>query len=445
MHDALDLRELLADEVVQQRESGHDVSGIEPEIRAALDGDAKLSEVEELYDRLLELPRGAGWPYEEPSTWPEIEALLPAGDPATPSGAVDDATLADRLRAAWLGRCAGCNLGKPVEGFTPEQIRRYLELAGAWPLDDYVPALDPMPEGLALRQCWTETTRGHISHMARDDDIDYTILALHILESHGFGFGTEDVAAEWLDNLPFTQTYTAERVAYRNLVHNLRPPATATYRNPYREWIGAQIRGDLWGYVSPAAPRRAVELACRDAVLSHVANGIYGELWAAALLAASFTAADARAALERSLEHVPPRSRLAEALRDVLDLHARGDLTWQQARDQVEARYGHYHWVHTINNAAVVAVALLWGEGDFGRTAGLAVQAGWDTDCNGATAGSVFGALHGTAALPERFVAPLSDRIRSSVGEFDNARISDLADRTFRLAHQGARSPIGGT
>ena len=193
MHDALDLRELLADEVVQQRESGHDVSGIEPEIRAALDGDAKLSEVEELYDRLLELPRGAGWPYEEPSTWPEIEALLPAGDPATPSGAVDDATLADRLRAAWLGRCAGCNLGKPVEGFTPEQIRRYLELAGAWPLDDYVPALDPMPEGLALRQCWTETTRGHISHMARDDDIDYTILALHILESHGFGFGTEDV------------------------------------------------------------------------------------------------------------------------------------------------------------------------------------------------------------------------------------------------------------
>ena len=128
MHDALDLRELLADEVAQQREAGHDVSGIEPEIRAALDGDAKPSEVEDLYARLMDLPRSPGWPYDEPSTWPEIEALLPAGDAA---GEVDDATLTDRLRAAWLGRCAGCNLGKPVEGFTPEQIRRYLELAGA--------------------------------------------------------------------------------------------------------------------------------------------------------------------------------------------------------------------------------------------------------------------------------------------------------------------------
>jgi ADP-ribosylglycohydrolase len=440
MHDALNLRELLADEVAQQSESGHDVSGIEPEIRAALDGDAKLSEVEELYDRLLNLPRSADWPYEEPSTWPEIEALLPAGDHARSSaGEVDDATLGDRLRAAWLGRCAGCNLGKPVEGFTPEQIRRYLELAGAWPLDDYLPALDPFPEGLELRRCWTETTRGRITHMARDDDIDYTILALHVLESHGFGFGTADVAAKWLDNLPFTQTYTAERVAYRNLIHNLRPPATATHRNPYREWIGAQIRADLFGYVSPGVPRRAAELAFRDAALSHVANGIYGELWAAALVAASFTAPDARSALERSLDHIPPRSRLAEALRDVLDLHARGGLTWDQARDHVADRYGHYHWVHTINNAAVVAVALLWGEGDFGRTVGFAVQAGWDTDCNGATAGSVFGALHGTAALPERFVAPLSDRIRSAIGAFDNANISDLADRTFRLARQNVR------
>ncbi len=25
--------------------------------------------------------------------------------------------------------------------------------------------------------------------MARDDDIDYTFIALHVLEKHGFGFG----------------------------------------------------------------------------------------------------------------------------------------------------------------------------------------------------------------------------------------------------------------
>ena len=47
------------------------------------------------------------------------------------------------------GRIAGCNLGKPVENgdfWTPDRIRAYLEMADAYPLRDYIPALDPMPE-----------------------------------------------------------------------------------------------------------------------------------------------------------------------------------------------------------------------------------------------------------------------------------------------------------
>ena len=92
--------------------------------------------------------------------------------------------------------------------------------------------------------------------------------------------------------------------------------------------------------------------------------------------------------------------------------------------------------MHTINNAAVVAAALLWGEGDFTRTIGLAVQGGWDTDCNGATAGSVFGAMHGAEAIPRRWTEPLGDRVRSALFGFDGARISELARRT---AAQAAR------
>ena len=149
-------------------------------------------------------------------------------------------------------------------------------------------------------------------------------------------------------------------------------------------------------------------------------------------MAACFTAPDVRTALVGSLEHIPPRSRLAEALRGVLDLHASG-LDWLAAHAEIEERHGHSSWVHTINNAAAVAAGLLWGDGDWARTVGLVVQAGWDTDSNGATAGSAYGALHGAAALPPAFVDPLGDLVHSAVAGFERVRISELAERTLRL------------
>lgn len=424
----MDPSELLRYELVQRREAGHDTTGVEVAVRAALD-DGSRAAIEQVYAHVEGTPIREGWSFEEPSTFAEIMDALPPA-PSIPRVGSDDDALRDRLLGAWLGRCAGCNLGKPVEGWTRDRILRYLELADAYPIDDYLPRLDPFPDGLRLNACWDETTRGNIRAMARDDDLDYTILGLHVLEEHGFDFGPEQIGEEWMHHLPIGLTYTAERAAYRNLVDGRRPPETATVENPYREWIGAQIRADMWGYVSPGDPTEAVRLAFGDASLSHTANGIYGEMWAAALIACTFAATDLRTALEASLGFVPARSRLAEALRDVMAMHAQG-VTWGEARDGIEDRYGHYSGVHTINNAAVVAAALLWGEGDFSRTIGLAVEGGWDTDCNGATAGSVFGAAFGARAIPAHWVDPLDDRIRTAILGFDDSRISDLADRTL--------------
>src|SRR4249919_3228347 len=114
------------------------------------------------------------------------------------------------------------------------------------------------------------------------------------------------------------------------------------------------------GYASPGDPSKASRLAFQDASLSHTQNGIYGEMWASALVACGFVIPDLRAAIGASLAFVPAHSRLAEALRHVLALHERGQ-SWVEARDDIEVRFGHYNGVHTINNAAVVAAALLWG------------------------------------------------------------------------------------
>lgn len=423
---------MLADELVQRREEGYDVSGVEGTVEDAVSS-GSVDKIERAHRQLEELPKRNDWAYVEPTSLPEIQANL-GKSPEIPALRHHDGTLHDRLFAAWLGRCAGCNLGKPVEGWSRERIRKYLELAGAYPIDDYMPALESAPEDLQLNGTWRETTRGNVKFMARDDDIDYTILGLHILEEYGFNFSPMDVAAEWLNHLPFTQVYTAERAAYRNLIRGLVAPDTAWYRNPYREWIGAQIRGDMWGYANPGNPQSAVELAYKDASLSHTGNGIYGEMWAAALISLSFVTTDIQQALDISLAYVPPQSRLAEAIQDTISLHERG-LDWEKARDAIEDRYyARYSFVHTVNNAALITAALLWGDGDFTKTIGLAVQGGWDTDCTGATAGSVFGAMHGTEALPGSWIDPLNDTIRSAIMGYDNSRLSELASRTLRVA-----------
>jgi ADP-ribosylglycohydrolase len=434
VHDPLSPFDLAHDELAQARESGHVVDGIAERLADLDPADAGAHEA--VYAELVEAPRASGWAYEEPVGLPAILESLP---PDPPDRELPAAELESKVLGGWLGRIAGCNLGKPVEDgdhWTAAHLRSYLELAGAWPLRDYIPALDPMPPGYELRDNWRETTRGRVCGSARDDDIDYSILGLHLLERHGAALRTADVAEAWLSLLPFLQVYTAERATYRSLLAGEPPERAGRTRNPYREWIGALIRGDAFGWANPGRPRTAIVLAHHDASLSHVANGVYGELWSAAIVAAAFTAGGVREAFDRSLLSVPPRSRLHEALAGVRGMCDEG-LDWDAALAAIQERWGHYSWVHTINNAAVVAAALLWGEADYATTVGLAVQGGWDTDCNAATAGSVVGVLLGADRLPARFVEPLEDRTRSALFGFDHSRISDLARRTCALARSG--------
>lgn len=344
--------------------------------------------------------------------------------------------LADRILGGWTGRIAGNMLGKPVERgdhWTPEHIDRYLRLTDALPLTDYLPPPPADATGFELRPEWPQCVRGRIHGSCRDDDIDYSVLGLHLLETRGFAFTTEQVGELWLLRLPYLQTFTAERIAYRNLANGLKPPLTATYDNPHQEWIGALIRADVYGWTSPGDPRRAASLARRDAVLSHTGNGVYGAMWAAALIAAAFTAPDARAALETALERIPASSRLARAVRHTVALYESG-VEWSDALGELRARTDGLGWIHTVPNAAVLTAGLLYGEGDFTRTITLTVRGGLDTDSTGATAGSVAGVLCGAAAIPPQWSEPLRDHVRTAVFGFDGVRISELAERTLRLA-----------
>jgi ADP-ribosylglycohydrolase len=275
--------------------------------------------------------------------------------------------------------------------------------------------------------------------MARDDDIDYTILGLHILEKYGANFTTEHVADEWLSLLPYQMVYTAERITYQNLVNDVPVERAGNWRNPYREWIGAQIRADGWAYGAAAWPEKAADFAWRDASLSHVKNGIYGEMWAAAMIAGAFgietkklSLSDIERIIGIGLSEIPAKCRLAEAIEKLIAWRKELD-DWQAAWERINTLCGHYHWVHTINNALLVGLGLLYGEGDFSKSISIAVMGGWDTDCNGATVGSILGAVLGASQLPSHWTEPLHDRTRSAVIGYDGSTFSGLAARTLAV------------
>ena len=420
MHDPRDPDGLVRDEIDQRRSSGYDVSAIDL---------AGLTPAE-TFARLESLAKVPDWSYDEPDDPEAILARL--GAPTQSRGAAGE--LADRIAGAWFGRCAGCLLGKPIETWPTATIERYLRDTDQWPPDDYLLPVDTEALGLPpFKPSWPKATRGRIAGMPRDDDVDYTVLGLHLLEAHGPRFTLEDVAAELLDHLPFTQVFTAERVAYSNLVSGTAPEATAVTLNPYREWIGALIRADIHGLTSPGNPRLAAAQVIRDASLTHTGNGVYAAMWAAGAIAAAAAGESPRDVVRFGLGQVPPGSRSYAAIRSVVDAYETG-IDWEAALARLHLDLGHYSWAHAINNAAAIAAAVLWGGGDFGRTVGLAVAAGWDTDSCGATAGSIAGAFIGRSSLPARWVDPLGDRLETAVFGFQGVTISELADRTTRLA-----------
>jgi len=426
-----DPRILVKDEIQQLAEEGYDVS----ELRETLNWYLVMNRGFDIddaryffYEVFKNLPKKDGYHYHEPSEWDEIVAESSFAIHERPEIAQEE--LFDRLYGALLGRAAGCMLGKPVEGWTREKILEYLAEAGEERLEYYFPDIGAKANEFGIR--FKEALRGNLNRAIRDDDLDYPIINLKVLEQYGFHFHPENVGHVWLENLPFGQVYTAERAAYRNLVMGLRPPLTATHMNPYREFIGAQIRADIFGWVSPGVPEKAAKMAYNDAALSHVKNGIYGEMFVAAMLSAAFVSETPKDVVLTGLQYVPKRSRLYEAISYVLQIHEEVP-EWEKAWAKVMERYGKYHIVHTINNACFVVLGLLYGAGDFGKSVCIAVECGLDTDCNGATVGSILGVMLGASGLPRQWVDPLNDTMESSVPGFQRVEISELARRMFRL------------
>jgi ADP-ribosylglycohydrolase len=365
----------------------------------------------------------------EPSDLAGIEALAPGGF----GGRSPGADFADRVHGGWLGRAAGCLLGKPVEKIPRRGIRAIAESTGNWPISGYFTAIGLDPD-VAAAYPWNRASRTtslaeNIAGMPEDDDLNYAMIALALVEQHGAAMVTDDVAAAWLSSLPGGRVFTAERIAYRNLLDGHPPAVAGCLGNPFQDWIGAQIRTDVYGWACPGDPATAARLAWQDGSLSHRRNGLYGAMFVAAASSAATVAASVDECLEAGVSAIPAGSRYAAAVRRGIEL-GHGALDTEAAIDELYDEFGHLHWVHVLNNAALLAFALTRSRGDFTTAITTVVAGGWDTDSTGASTGSICGALAGAAALPRAWVDPLANRLATSIPGFDGIGFDELARRT---------------
>ena len=409
-----------------RKEEGAHVDGEERRVLKAVQAAAK---------RLERMPVPKALAAREPSGLRAIRALRPRG-PRRLKARLSGAELEDRMRGAWLGRAAGCTLGIPCEGMTKKGINAAAKtFSMKYPLEYYWP-LDPKPQAGPESLHYDVTPRGNylagrVNRIGADDDLIYTELGLLILEQFGPGFTAKDVGKAWLKYLPMA--CTAEAVALENLKKGLKPPATAAKNNPYTDWIGADIRSDPWGYAAPGRPEKAAEFAWRDAVVSHKATGIHGEMFFSAVIAAAFAVDDPIEAIEIGLTEIPKDCRTAKAVKAALGA-CRRDGDWNKTTDRILAKYDGMSMAHTLNNAELTVAGLWYGKKNFGRTIALTVMGGVDTDCTGATAGSILGAVLGAKRIPKKWTAPFGDRVESYIIGKRWWRTGDIVRRFLKVA-----------
>lgn len=289
------------------------------------------------------------------------------------------AILRDKIYACWMGKNIGGTLGGPYEG--RQQINDV--------------------QGFVTKP----------GEVLPNDDLDLQLIWLKAMEEQGpDGVNAQVLGEYWLSFIG--PTWNEYGVGKSNLRAGMPAPMSGEYNNEYwKHSNGAWIRTEIWACLYPGNVEKAIEYAFADASVDHgFGEGSYAAIFVAAMESAAFVFNDIETLLQIGLSKIPADCRIARSVNIVRDAYKSGK-TWQQARQLVVEDSADLGWFQAPANVAFVVIGLLYGEGDFKRSMILAVNCGDDTDCTGATIGSIMGIMGGTAFVPKDWSEHLGDKI----------------------------------
>jgi ADP-ribosylglycohydrolase len=287
----------------------------------------------------------------------------------------------EKMLGCWLGKAAGGTLGLPFEGEN-----------GPLDLDYY----RPVP-----------TT------MLPNDDLDLQVVWACMIDQQATPrVDMADIGAAWQRHV--TCPCDEYGINLRNLARGITPPFSGICDNWFNNGMGGAIRSELWACLAPGLPSVAAEYAYHDACTDHSGDGVWAEVFLAALEALCFRMDDLPEIIVRACTFIPVESRIRMMAGDVLAWWEKSH-DWRQVRALILDKYEHPNFTDTVQNLAFILLGLLAGDGNFGDTVCIAVNCGKDTDCTGATAGAIFGILH-PERIEEKWLKPIGRSLLLSPG-----------------------------
>ena len=270
----------------------------------------------------------------------------------------------------------------------------------------------------------------------------------------------KDIALEWPNLLKYDRAvFTAEKLALKNIRNNILPPQSGMLSNPYFDFIGAQMRADIWGQITPGCPELAKEYAKMDGSISHAGIGIEGEIFVAVLISNAFFEDDIHINIESSLGYLPDEneSLYFQTVKEALKIYEQNPSDFRKAREILINEY----WsslkkelisnepksmtkralllktkeaeVHVLPNIGIIILSLLYGaqnkEDQLGRSICVAGMMGYDTDCNCGNIGAILGAQMGADKILPKWKDPLQDTFSTYVKGYEKWKISELSRR----------------
>lgn len=330
----------------------------------------------------------------------------------------------DKLRGCWLGKNIGGVLGAPFEG-----------KRAVFDVNFYTQDLngDPPP----------------------NDDLDLQLVWLNAVEKYGRHTNASILGEYWLSFIiPNWVEYGSGK---NNLKMGLVPPLSGHVENPYKDSCGCFIRSEIWACLAPGRPELAVRYAYEDAIVDHSSEGLYGEIFCAAVQSAAFIEKDKNKLIDIGLSYIPEDCGVTKGIKAAIEAFKSG-VDFKEARKRVMAVVPGTFGVQGTplvdlpsdvpvgkpgydapSNIGITIIGWLYGEDDFGKSLCIANNCGEDTDCTCATLGAILGIIHGAKGIPEKWINPIGDKISTCCINKLNGGLSipetvtELTDRILRL------------